>query len=60
VTAIRAGDTDGNDATTPDPAWESYVNTPPMPDYPSTHSVLGAAAAAVMTRFFGTDGWPSP
>jgi hypothetical protein len=56
VTAIRAGDTDGNDATTPDPAWESYVNTPPMPDYPSTHSVLGAAAAAVMTRFFGTDG----
>ena len=55
VTAIRAGDTDGNDATTPDPAWESYVNTPPMPDYPSTHSVLGAAAAAVMTRFFGTD-----
>lgn len=55
VTAIRAADTDGNDATTPDPAWESYVNTPPLPDYPSTHSVLGAAAAAVLKRFFGTD-----
>src|SRR5262245_15258351 len=55
VTAIRAGDTDGNDATTPDPAWESYVNTPSMPDYPSTHSVLGAAATAVLARFLGTD-----
>jgi hypothetical protein len=55
VTAIRASDTEGNDATTPDPAWESYVNTPSMPDYPSTHSVLGAAATAVLARFFGTD-----
>ena len=55
VTAIRAGETDGNDLTEPDRAWETYVNTPPMPDYPSTHSVLGAAAAVVMARFFGTD-----
>ena len=31
------------------------MNTPALPDYPSTHSVLGAAAAAVMTRFFGAD-----
>ena len=28
VTAIRAGDTDGNDATTADPAWETFLNTP--------------------------------
>ena len=55
VSAIRAGDTDGNDSTEPDRTWETYVNTPPLPDYPSTHSVLGAAAAAVMARFFGTD-----
>ena len=55
VSAIRAGDTDGNDATTPDAAWESYLNTPPLPDYPSTHSVGGGAAAAVLTRFFGSD-----
>ena len=55
VTAIRAGDTDGNAATSADPAWESYVNTPPMPDYPSTHSVLGGAAATVLGRLFGTD-----
>ena len=55
ITAIRAADTDGNEATAPDPTWESYVNTPALPDHPSTHSVLGAAAAAVMTRFFGAD-----
>ena len=29
--------------------------TPPVPDYPSTHTVLGAAAAAVLARFFETD-----
>jgi hypothetical protein len=53
ITAIRGGDTDGNDATHADPTWESYVNTPALPDYPSTHSVLGAAASAVMARLFG-------
>jgi len=26
-----------------------------VPDYPSTHSVLGGAAAAVLARFCGTD-----
>jgi hypothetical protein len=55
VTAIRAGDTDENDATVPDPTWESFMNTPALPDYPSTHSVAGGAAAAVLARFFGTD-----
>jgi hypothetical protein len=55
VTAIRAGETDGNDATSADPTWESYLNTPPLPDYPSTHSVAGGAAAAVLAQFFGSD-----
>ena len=55
VTAIRVGDADGNDATAADPTWESFMNTPPLPDYPSTHSVAGGAAAVVMSRFFGTD-----
>ena len=31
------------------------MNTPPLPEYPSTHSVLGGAAAVVMSRFLGTD-----
>jgi hypothetical protein len=55
VTAIRAADTDGNDATAPEPEWESLLNTPALPDYPSTHSVCGGAAATVLARFFGAD-----
>jgi hypothetical protein len=55
VTAIRAGDTDGNDATAADLAWETFLNTPALPDYPSTHSVAGGAASAVLARFFGSD-----
>jgi hypothetical protein len=58
VTAIRAGDTDGNDLTIADPAWSSLLNTPNVPDYTSTHSVLGGAAAEVMRRFFNTDEVP--
>jgi YHS domain-containing protein/membrane-associated phospholipid phosphatase len=46
VTAIRERD---------DSEWLSYLWTPPVPDYPSTHTVLGAAAATVMARFFNTD-----
>jgi len=38
-----------------DSAWLPYLDTPPVPDYPSTHTVLGASAAAVLARFFGTD-----
>ena len=52
VTAIRMGDVDGNPATIAEPNWNTYLNTPAIPDYPSTHSVLGAAAAEVIERFF--------
>jgi hypothetical protein len=55
VTAIRAGDTDGNEATIADPAWSTLLNTPAIPDYPSTHSVLGGAASEVLRRFFRDD-----
>jgi hypothetical protein len=58
VTAIRAGDTDGNDDTSADPTWDSLLNTPNIPDYTSTHSVLGGAASRVLRRFFGTDDVP--
>jgi hypothetical protein len=46
VTAIRAAGDSG---------WLSYLATPPIPDYPSGHTVEGAAAAALLARFFGTD-----
>lgn len=57
-TAIRAGDTDGNTRTVMDATWQSYLETPPVQDYPSTHSVLGAGAAEVLKRSFGTDHVP--
>jgi hypothetical protein len=53
ITAIRAAAGDGNDATAPDAAWEPLLVTPPVQDYPSTHSVLGAAAAEVLGSVFG-------
>lgn len=55
VTAIRSGDTDGNSDTAADTAWSPFLITPPSPDYTSTHSVLGAAAAEVLARFFDED-----
>jgi membrane-associated phospholipid phosphatase len=53
VTAIREAALDGNRFTEPDETWSSYLITPPVPDYPSTHTVLGAAAARVLIHFFG-------
>jgi hypothetical protein len=55
VTAIRKGATDGNPRTEPDPSWQSLRPTPPLPDYTSTHSLLGAAAAEILRRFTGTN-----
>jgi membrane-associated phospholipid phosphatase len=57
VTAIRKAANDGNPATRPDENWlplsAPAFFTPPVPDYPSTHTVLGAAAAEVLIRNFG-------
>lgn len=52
-TAIRAAATDGNPQTEPDAAWKPLLITPPVPDYPSTHTVLGWAAAEVLIELFG-------
>ena len=53
VTAVRAALNDSNAATSPDAAWEPELRTPPVQDYPSTHSVLGKAAAEVLADVFG-------
>jgi hypothetical protein len=55
VTAIREGDTDGNDATVGDPTWNSLQNTPAVSDYPSTLSTFSGAAAAALAGALGTD-----
>jgi hypothetical protein len=52
-TAIRSAANDGNDATTADKEWEPSEPTPPVHDYPSTHSALGNAAAAVLAKLLG-------
>lgn len=36
-----------------DPSWRPLLQTPPFPEYPSGHSVISAAAAAILTHYFG-------
>jgi hypothetical protein len=58
VTAIRAGDTDGNSETEPDPAWTPFIVTPSHPEYPAAHTAVGGAALGFYTVWFGTDRFP--
>ncbi len=58
ITAIRAGDTDGNPSTDPDPAWTPWLDffpsgTPAHPEYPSAHSSFSGSAAFVLAAEFG-------
>jgi len=52
-TAIRAAEVDNNNFTSPDEQWEPSEPTPPVQDYPSTHSALGNAGATVLARLLG-------
>jgi hypothetical protein len=52
-TAIHNAATDGNPFTSPDAGWQPFLITPPVPDYPSTHTVLGWAAAEVLIELMG-------
>jgi len=54
ITAIRAGDTDGNAATVGDPAWTPLLGTPNHPEYPSGHSCVTPAGGRVIAGFLGT------
>ena len=54
-TAIRAGATDGNDATIADPAWEALLANPNHPEYPSAHACLTTTEALVIKEFAGSD-----
>jgi hypothetical protein len=55
VTAIQLADTDGNPATTADPAWMPLLVTPPHPDYTSGHTCQTAATMSTFAYFFRTD-----
>ncbi|HKE87032.1 MAG TPA: vanadium-dependent haloperoxidase [Vicinamibacterales bacterium] len=52
ITAIR--EDDGNPATAQDPSWSPLFATPGHPEYPSGHSCLSGAAAAIIGSEFGT------
>jgi hypothetical protein len=58
VTAIHLAGNDGNPNTAPDLSFDPLLITPPVPDMPSTHSALGAAAAEVLADAFGSDHVP--
>jgi hypothetical protein len=50
VTAIRAADIDGNDATQPDPAWLPQIVTPGHPEYPAFAKRCGFRARSRIDR----------
>jgi hypothetical protein len=55
ITALRAGDTDGNEETLGDPAWSPLLPaTPNHPEYPSAHACITPAGGRVIARFLGT------
>ena len=54
ITAIRAGDTDGNPNTEADPTWTPLANTPNHPEYPSAHAFATGSVAEALRLFFGT------
>jgi hypothetical protein len=58
VTAIRAADIDGNDATDLDLNWSPQIVTPGHPEYPSAHGCGTAAYAHAVAEFFGTKRLP--
>ena len=57
VTAIRNGH-DGNDATTREPGWAPFIDTPMHPEYPCAHCIVSSSLGAVLAAEIGKG--PSP
>ena len=58
ITAIRAGESDGNAETESDPAWTPFIVTPNHPEYPAAHTTVGASVLGFYTVWFDTDQFP--
>jgi hypothetical protein len=71
ISAIRAGDSDGNPDTVGDPTWTPLFDpateqqpgaaplfTPPFPDHPSAHNCASSATVHAVQDFFNTDKLP--
>lgn len=55
ISAIQLADTDGNTATTADPAWVPLALNPPYPEYASGHASVSGAASHTFGYLFGED-----
>jgi hypothetical protein len=55
ITAIANAGIYDNTGASPDPSWRPLIPTPPHQEYPSGHSGVSAAAAAVLASFFGNE-----
>jgi len=55
VTAIRAGNVDGNPETAGDGAWTPLITTPTFPSYPSAHASASYAARRILESIFDDD-----
>jgi hypothetical protein len=58
ITAIRNGDTDGNDATEREATWQPIDNTPMHPEYPCAHCILSGTIAGVVKATLGMEDIP--
>jgi hypothetical protein len=60
-TAIRLGNTDGNNNTVGDPTWLPFLSetpvfvTPPTPGYPNGFASFGGSVTEILRLFYGTD-----
>ena len=55
-TAIRNAANDGNNKTTADTGWTTFVPTPCFPSYPSNHASGSNAAMETLRRLYGPAG----
>jgi len=55
ITAIANAGIYDNTGASPDPTWLPLLPTPPHQEYPSGHSGVSSAAAAVLASAFGQD-----
>jgi hypothetical protein len=53
ITAIQLADTDGNPATTADPAWTPLLTTPNYPDYVSGYNAVIASSSRALENVVG-------
>ncbi|MFF5294110.1 vanadium-dependent haloperoxidase [Paractinoplanes globisporus] len=53
ITAIQLATTDGNPATTADPAWTPLLTTPNYPDYVSGYNAVIAASSRALENVVG-------